>query len=50
MEMGIDRIMFSVDYPFVRNRQAMEWMKTVPLCAADKEKMFCRNAELLFRL
>jgi hypothetical protein len=25
-EMGIDRILFTVDWPFVANRPAVEWM------------------------
>ena len=28
MEMGIDRILFSVDYPFVENPPGTEWMQT----------------------
>ena len=28
LEMGVDRIMFSVDYPFVDNPPGMEWMRT----------------------
>ena len=31
MEMGIDRILFAVDWPFVANTPAVEWMATVPL-------------------
>ena len=38
MEMGVDRIIFSVDYPFVMNAPAMEWIPTIPLCAEDKAK------------
>jgi len=37
LEMGIDRILFSVDWPFVENEPGMRWMETVPLSAADKE-------------
>src|SRR5216684_2772890 len=32
MEMGIDRILFSVDWPFVANKPAVQWMESVPLC------------------
>ena len=31
MEMGIDRIMFSVDYPFAPNMQGTEWMENISL-------------------
>jgi 2,3-dihydroxybenzoate decarboxylase len=50
LELGIDRILFSVDWPFVENEPGMKWMETVPLSAEDKEKMFNRNARKLLRL
>jgi hypothetical protein len=37
MEMGIDWIRFSVDYPFVDNPPATKWIETLPLSAEDKE-------------
>jgi predicted TIM-barrel fold metal-dependent hydrolase len=50
MEMGIDRILFAVDWPFVANKPAVEWMKTVPLCDEDKIKILSGNAKRLLRL
>jgi predicted TIM-barrel fold metal-dependent hydrolase len=50
MEMGIDRILFAVDWPFVANKPAMDWMRTVPLCEEDKAKILSGNAKRLFRL
>jgi 2,3-dihydroxybenzoate decarboxylase len=50
LEMGIDRILFSVDWPYVDNLPGMEWMQTVPLSATDKEKMFSANARALLKL
>jgi predicted TIM-barrel fold metal-dependent hydrolase len=50
MEMGVDRILFSVDYPFVTNPPAVEWMKTVPLSDEDKVKILSGNATRLLRL
>ena len=47
MEMGVDRILFSVDWPFVENKPGTEWMKTVPLCAEDREKILNGNAKRL---
>jgi len=44
LEMGIDRILFSVDYPYVESLPGMKWMETVPLSTEDKEKMFNGNA------
>jgi 2,3-dihydroxybenzoate decarboxylase len=50
MEMGIDRILFSVDYPFVDNPPAAKWLETLPLCADDKEKLLNGNARRLLNL
>ena len=50
MELGIDRILFSVDYPFVDNLPATDWIPTIPLCAEDRVKLLSGNAERLLRL
>ena len=50
MEMGADRILFSVDYPFVENPPGVRWMDKVPLCAEDREKILHGNAERLLKL
>jgi predicted TIM-barrel fold metal-dependent hydrolase len=50
MEMGVDRIMFAVDYPFVLNPPATRWMETVPLSNADKAKILSGNAKRLLRM
>jgi predicted TIM-barrel fold metal-dependent hydrolase len=50
MEMGIDRILFAVDWPFVANKPAVEWIDTIPLCDEDKIKLLSGNAQKLFRL
>jgi len=50
MEMGADRILFSVDYPFVPNGPGVKWMETVPLSPEDREKILNGNAIKLLRL
>ena len=50
MELGVDRILFSVDYPFVMNKPAVDWIPTIPLSAEDKAKILSGNAERLLRL
>ena len=50
MEMGVDRILFSVDYPFVPNKPAADWIPTIPLSADDKTKILSGNAERLLKL
>lgn len=49
-EIGIDRILFSVDYPFVENAPGTEWAARLPLSAADREKILGGNAKRLLRL
>ena len=48
--MGIDRVMFSVDYPFVENTLGTKWIDTIPLCAEDKEKLLNGNAKRLLKM
>jgi len=50
LQMGIDRVMFSVDWPFVENLPGMRWMETVPFSAEDKEKLFSGNARRLLKM
>jgi uncharacterized protein len=47
---GIDRIMFSVDYPFSSNTVGREFLDSLPLEAGDIEKIAHRNAERLLNL
>lgn len=49
-EMGVDRILFAVDWPFVVNPPGVDWMKTVPLCDEDKAKILSGNAKRLLRI
>ena len=49
-EMGIDRILFSVDYPFVENTLATKWLENLPLCAEDREKLVNGNAKRLLKM
>jgi predicted TIM-barrel fold metal-dependent hydrolase len=50
MEMGADRIMFSVDYPFVTNPPGVKWMADVPLSPTDRENILGGTAKKLLRL
>jgi predicted TIM-barrel fold metal-dependent hydrolase len=50
MEMGVDRILFAIDWPFVPNRPGTKWMEDVPLCEEDKAKILSGNAKKLFRM
>ncbi len=50
MEMGVDRILFSVDYPFVPNPPGTQWMQGVPLSREDRVKILGGNAARLLKL
>lgn len=49
-ELGLDRIMFSVDYPFAPNKPATEWLAKVPLAPEDRAKLAGGTAKRLLRL
>jgi len=49
-EVGIDRIMFSADYPYESMAEARKFLDTLPISADDKEKIAHGNAERLFKL
>jgi predicted TIM-barrel fold metal-dependent hydrolase len=50
LEIGIDRVLFSVDWPFVENKPGTEWMKTVPISEEDRLKMLHGNAKKLLKM
>jgi predicted TIM-barrel fold metal-dependent hydrolase len=50
LELGIDRIMFSVDYPYVNNRDGMTWIEQLQLSPDDKRKLVGDNARRLLKL
>jgi 2,3-dihydroxybenzoate decarboxylase len=50
MEMGVDRILFSIDYPFVPNAPGPKWMEEVPLGPEDRAKILNGNATRLLKL
>lgn len=47
---GVDRIIFSIDYPYASNEQGRAFLDSVPLSPADKEKISHLNAERLLKL
>jgi predicted TIM-barrel fold metal-dependent hydrolase len=49
-EVGVDRIMFSVDYPYGSMAEARAFLEQLPISPADKERIAHGNAERLFGL
>ena len=50
LEVGVDRIMFSADYPYASMVQARAFLDQLPVSPADKERIAHGNAERLLRL
>jgi len=49
-EVGIERIMFSVDYPYGSMKEALAFLNGLPISAADRERIAHTNAEALFKV
>jgi len=49
-EIGIDRVMFSVDYPYEPNPPGTAWMAALALNKTDKQKILSGNAKRLLKL
>jgi uncharacterized protein len=47
---GIDRIMFSVDYPLSSNQMGREFLNQLDISAEDMDKITHRNAEKLLKI
>jgi uncharacterized protein len=50
MEVGVDRIMFSADYPYASMQKARAFLDRIPVSDADRERIAHGNAERLLRL
>ena len=50
MEMSMDHIMFSVDYPFVAHKPAMDWLDTLQLSKTDMRKFLSGNARRVLKI
>lgn len=50
LEIGADRILFAVDYPYESTEKACKWFDHCAISEADREKIGRRNANRLFKL
>lgn len=48
--LGIDKIMFAVDWPHEHNEEAVAFLMNLPICDTDRERIAFRNAEQLLKL
>jgi predicted TIM-barrel fold metal-dependent hydrolase len=49
-EMGVERILFAVDWPYVKNRDGVDWLKAFRMDEAQRARIFAGNAQALLRL
>ncbi len=49
-EMGIDRIMFAVDWPFASNKAGTDWIRGSALSSQDKTKILGQTAKKLLKM
>jgi 2,3-dihydroxybenzoate decarboxylase len=49
-EMGADRVIFSVDWPYIKNDEGTDWLDHASLSPEDKTKIYSGNAEKLLRM
>ena len=50
MEMGSDRILFAVDWPYNSNKDGTDWIKSTKLSPDDYQKITHLNAEKLLKI
>lgn len=49
-EMGVERIMFAVDWPYINNALGTKWLKAAPISDKDRAAIFEGNARKLLKL
>jgi 2,3-dihydroxybenzoate decarboxylase len=49
-EVGVDNVMFSIDYPFESTQAAVQFIRTAPLAPADQARVAHVNAERILRI
>jgi 2,3-dihydroxybenzoate decarboxylase len=48
--MGVDRVLYAMDYPYQCPAEEVDALDAMTMPAADKKKFFQTNAERLFKL
>jgi len=49
-EMGVERIMFAVDWPYINNALGTKWLKAAPISDKDRTLIFEGNAKKLLKM
>jgi gamma-resorcylate decarboxylase len=50
LEVGADRILFSIDYPYENMQEQSDWFESLPIGDGDKDKIGRDNAHALLKL
>lgn len=50
LELGVDRILFSVDWPYESSVEAATWLRRLPVSEPDRDKIAHANAAALLKL
>jgi 2,3-dihydroxybenzoate decarboxylase len=50
LEIGVERILFSADWPFENIDHASDWFDVAPIAETDRQKIGRDNARKLFKL
>lgn len=48
--LGLEHVLFAIDYPYERSAEAVDFLRTAPLAPADLSRVAHANAERLLRL
>ena len=49
-EMGLERILFAVDWPYIDNKLGVQWLNSAPISDANRAAIFAGNARKLLKL
>jgi 2,3-dihydroxybenzoate decarboxylase len=49
-EMGVERVMFAVDWPYINNALGTKWLKAAPISDKDRAAIFEGNARKLLKM
>jgi 2,3-dihydroxybenzoate decarboxylase len=50
LALGVEKILFAVDWPYEANNTAIEFLKKISISDADREKIAHGNAERILRV
>ena len=49
-KLGVDNVMWAIDYPYQPSKPAVQFMDSAPVSEADRAKLYHRNAERIFHI